>query len=126
MDELKGELAGLDVYVYSGLLLSTFIAINYKPEHAASLFIWGCSVPLSAFCYLVWVYGSGGSWNFVTFLIEIFAFSQAGWLGGALAFFGWLVSARYLKKTGLWISIVSVVSHGLFLMVIFVFERDFS
>ncbi|GFM87059.1 hypothetical protein PSCICO_24580 [Pseudomonas cichorii] len=120
MDELKGELAGLDIYVYSGLLLSTFIAINYKPEHAASLFIWGCSVPLSAFCYLVWVYGSGGSWNFVTLLIEIFAFSQAGWLGGALAFVGRLNNMKSIKKAGLWVSIVSVVFHGLFLMLIFV------
>ncbi|RMQ40632.1 hypothetical protein ALQ04_03360 [Pseudomonas cichorii] len=126
MDEFRIFLAGLDIYIYLGLLLSTFMAIKYKPQHAASLFIWGCSVPLSAFCYLVWVYGIGGSWNFVTFLIENFAFSQAGWLGGALAFFGWLVSARYLKKIGLWIARVSVVSHGLFLMVIFVFERDFS
>ncbi|GFM77134.1 hypothetical protein PSCICM_29530 [Pseudomonas cichorii] len=120
MDELKRVLAGLDIYVYSGLLLSNFIAIKYKPEHAVSLFIWGCSVPLSAFCYLVWVYGSGGSWNFVTLLIEIFAFSQAGWLGGALAFVGRLNNMKSIKKAGLWVSIVSVVFHGLFLMLIFV------
>ncbi|MBX8485237.1 hypothetical protein [Pseudomonas cichorii] len=126
MDGLKIFLAGLDGYIYLGLLLSTFIAIKFKPEHAASLFIWGCSIPLSAFCYLLWIHGSGGGWNLVVFLVEVFAFSQVGWLGGALAFFGWLVSASYLKKSGLWISMVSVVSHGLFLMVILVFGRNFS
>lgn len=120
MDGLKIFLAGLDGYIYLGLLLSTFIAIKFKPEHAASLFIWGCSVPLSAFCYLVWVHAVGGSWNFVTLLIEIFAFSQAGWLGGALAFVGRLNNMKSIKKAGLWVSIVSVVFHGLFLMLIFV------
>ncbi len=116
MDEFKVFFAGLDVYIYLGLLLLTFIAIKYKPEHAASLFIWGCSIPLSAFCYLLWVHGSGGGWNLVAFLVVMFAFSQIGWFGGALAIFGKLINARYLKKTGLWISIVSVISHGLFLI----------
>lgn len=116
MDEFKVFFAGLDVYIYLGLLLLTFITIKYKPEHAASLFIWGCSIPLSAFCYLLWVHGSGGGWNLVTFLVVMFAFSQIGWFGGALAIFGKLINARYLEKPGLWISIVSVISHGLFLI----------
>ncbi|MDO7929143.1 hypothetical protein Q6A51_20365 [Pseudomonas sp. KFB-139] len=120
MDGLKIFLAGLDGYIYLGLLLSTFIAIKFKPEHAASLFIWGCSVPLSAFCYLVWVHAVGGGWNFVMFLVEVFAFSQAGWLGGALALVGRLRNIKSIKKTGLWVSVVSVVFHGLFLMLILV------
>lgn len=118
MDGLKIFFAGLDGYIYLGLLLSTFIAIKFKPEHAASLFIWGCSIPLSAFCYLLWIHGSGGGWNLVVFLVVMFAFSQVGWLGGALAVFGKLINARYLKKAGLWVSIVSVTSHGLFLILI--------
>ncbi|MBX8502008.1 hypothetical protein K5D34_07270 [Pseudomonas cichorii] len=116
MDEFKVLFAGLDVYIYLGLLLLTFIAIKYKSEYAASLFIGCCSIPLSAFCYLLWVHGSGGGWNLVTFLVVMFAFSQVGWLGGALAIFGKLINARYLKKAGLWVSIVSVISHGLFLI----------
>lgn len=97
------------------------MAIKYKPQHAASLFIWGCSVPLSAFCYLVWVHDVGGDWNIVMFLVEVFAFSQAGWLGGVLALVGWLTNTNYLRKAGLWISMVSVVLHGLFLMQILAF-----
>ncbi|MBX8495095.1 hypothetical protein [Pseudomonas cichorii] len=126
MDGLKIFLAGLDGYIYLGLLLSTFIAIKFKPEHAASLFIWGCSIPLSAFCYLVWVHAVGGSWNFVMFLVEVFAFSQAGWLGGALALTGSLNNIRYIKKAGLWVSMVSVIFHGLFLILILVSGDRFS
>ncbi|MBX8528325.1 hypothetical protein K5D32_01535 [Pseudomonas cichorii] len=121
MDELKYFLRNLDEYIYLGLLVSGLIAIKSKSGNSGSLFIWSCSIPLSAFCYIAWVYASGGSLNFATSLIYVFAFSQAGWLGGALAFVGWWGNASILKRAGLWVSIISVISHVLFMVVVLVF-----
>lgn len=123
MGELKVFFRGLEGgVVYLGLLLASLVAAKLRPANAASLFIWGCSVPLTFFCYVVWLYASGGDkWSPTMLLIEALALAQLGWLGGGLALVGGLIKADVLKKAALWISIVSVTCHGLFLASIYIF-----
>ncbi|WP_058546806.1 hypothetical protein [Pseudomonas fluorescens] len=123
MGELKILFSGLDGgMVYLGLLLASLVAVKLKFANAASLFIWCCSVPPTIFCYIVWLYASGGyKWSPAMLLIEALALAQLGWLGGGLALVGGLIEADILKKVALWISIGSVICHGLFLASIYVF-----
>ncbi len=53
-------------------------------------------------------------------LIEALALAQFGWLGRISLGRG-LIEADILKKVALWISIGSVICHGLFLASIYVF-----
>ncbi|MGX9568168.1 hypothetical protein [Pseudomonas viciae] len=120
MMELKKVFVSLLGEIYLGLLLAipllSVMALKIKPSKVASLFIGGFSLPLSLFCYVVWVYASGPEdWSWVNFLFDLLAFAQIGWLGGALALVGVLIKVNVLKKAGLWVSIGSVVFHGLFL-----------
>lgn len=123
MDELKVLFSGLDGgIVYLGLLLAGWVAVKFRPANAGSLFIWCCSVPLTIFCYVVWLYASGGDkWGPAMLLIEALALAQLGWLGGGLALVGVLIKADILKKAALWVSIGSVTCHGLFLASIYAF-----
>ncbi|SEE77510.1 hypothetical protein [Pseudomonas kilonensis] len=125
MMELKKFLESLIGEIYLGLLLVSLlvilIAMKVKPSKVASLFVWGFSIPLAFFCYVVWIYASGPeSWNWVIFLFELLALSQIGWLGGALVLVGVLIKANALKKVGVWLSIGSVAFHGLFLILMYI------
>lgn len=77
---------------------------------------------LRRYLYAVRIYASGGDkWTAAMTLIEALALAQISWLGGILAFIGSLIKEYALKRVGLWISVVSVISHGLFLMLVYVF-----
>ena len=119
MTELKVYVLMLEIcLVCLGLLLAILAALKLKVVNATLLFIWGCSVPLAVTCYAVWIYASGGDWwGAATLLISIFLLAQLGWVGGALAFASVLIKVKavILRKMALWISIVSVTCHGLFL-----------
>lgn len=107
-----------------GGLLGILVVLKIMLANAASLFIWGCSVPLAVVSHAVWIFSSGGSeWSPAILFIEVFLLAQLGWLGGGLAVAGVVVKvkATVLKKVALWTSIVSVSCHGLFLALIFVF-----
>lgn len=125
MMELKKVFMSLPGEIYLGLLLVNLlvilIAMKIKPSKVASLFVWGFSIPLAFFCYVVWIYASGPenrSW--LIFIFELLAFSQIGWLGGALLLVGVLIKANALKKAGVWLSIGAVAFHGLFIMLIYI------
>jgi len=103
-------------YFYLGFLLVVLAIWKVKPLHAAPLFIWGFSMPLTFFSYLVWIYGSGGDhWTLPMLCIELLALAQIGWLGGLFALLGRLSRWEFLRKAGFVISIVSVAGHGVFL-----------
>src|SRR3546814_13409980 len=107
MEELKLLFSGWDGgIVYLGLLLAGLVAVKFRFANAGSLFIWCCSIPLTFFCYVVWLYASGGDkWGPAMLLIEALALAQLGWLGGGLALIGALIKADILKKVALWVSI---------------------
>ncbi|MDF9620230.1 hypothetical protein P5705_21490 [Pseudomonas entomophila] len=116
MLELKALLGAVVGPVYLGVLLASLVLLTFRPVHAASLFIWGCSLPLTAFSYLVWIHGSGGDhWTLPMLFIQLLALAQLGWLGG-LCDVVWRMG-RWLawKRAGLVVSMVSVVGHGVFL-----------
>ncbi|ROM79082.1 hypothetical protein BK654_06825 [Pseudomonas brassicacearum] len=119
MTELKSFFFMLESgLVCMGLLLAILVALKLRVANAASLFIWGCSVPVTVFSYAAWIYASGGDkWSPTMLFIEIFLLAQLGWLGGGLAFLGMAIKEKSntLKRAGLWISIVSVAGHGLFI-----------
>ncbi|WP_247263468.1 MULTISPECIES: hypothetical protein [Pseudomonas] len=123
MAELKAFFVSLNIgIVYLVLLLGGGVAMRLKPSNAASLFIWCCSLPVTVYCYVVWIYASGGAnWSPLMFVVNALALSQVGWLGGALALAGVLIKADFLKKVGLWVSICSVAFYGLFLTLILTF-----
>lgn len=103
-------------YFYLGFLLVGLAIWKIKPLHAAPLFIWGFSMPLTFFSYLVWIYGSGGDhWTLPMLCIELLALAQLGWLGGLCALLGQFSRLGGLKKAGLVISIISVAGHSIFL-----------
>jgi hypothetical protein len=103
-------------FVYLGLVLAYVLAVKFKLGRPAFLFVWGCSVPLSLYCFFFWVYKVGGDqWALFTLALDTLAFAQLGWLGGAIALLGALVKKELMSKVGLWVSWVSVVLHGGFL-----------
>ncbi|OOG80816.1 hypothetical protein B0E42_26200 [Pseudomonas sp. A25(2017)] len=125
MMELKKFLESLIGEIYLGLLLVSLlvilIAMKVKSSKVASLFVWGFSIPLTFFCYVVWIYAGGPenrSW--LLFIFELLAFSQIGWLGGALVLVGVLIKANVLKKVGVWLSIGSVAFHGVFIILMYI------
>lgn len=122
MNKLSEFLLWLDMgFVCLGLLLMLLAATRLRPANAVSLFIWGCSVPLTIVCFACWIYGTGGNrWTLGMLLIEILLLAQLGWLGGALAVASRLIKTRaaILKKMALWTSVVSVTGHGLFFLVL--------
>ncbi|OAJ50919.1 hypothetical protein [Pseudomonas marginalis] len=117
MDELKVFFRSLDAgVVYLSLILVMLLAIKIKLARVSYLVVGGCSVPLSFYCFFYWIYGAGGDmWAPVMLVIEALAFAQLGWLGGILFLLGVVLKKDYLKMCGLWVSISSIVAHGLFL-----------
>ena len=116
MLEFKVILGAVVGHVYVGILLASLTLLTYRPTNAASLFVWGCSMPLTIFSYLVWIYGGGGDhWTLQMLVIQLLALAQIGWLGGLLALSGLISQWRTLKRAGSAISIASVALHGVFL-----------
>lgn len=118
MNEIKLFLYGAyDVVAFPILLVLIFFIIRARKEYAASLFVWGCSFPVTLYCYIVYIYGGLRSWSHWSVVaIDFLAFSQLGWLGAILMLFGYFANDSDLKKAGVCTSIVSVASHGFFLM----------
>ncbi|MDF9755928.1 hypothetical protein ACVWY1_002229 [Pseudomonas sp. TE6288] len=116
MLELKALLGAVIGPAYLCVLLASLGLLTFRPAHAASWFIWGCSLPLSVFSYLVWIQGSGGDhWTLPMLVIQLLALAQLGWLGGVCALLGRMGRWRALNRAGLVVSMVSVVGHGVFL-----------
>jgi hypothetical protein len=122
VSELKVLLGAVVGPAYLIVLLASLMLFKFRPVHASSFFIWGCSMPLTVISYLFWIYESGGDlWSLPVFVIELLALAQIGWLGGLLALLGHIGRWRTLKRSGLAISIFSVAGNGFFLGLIMMF-----
>lgn len=122
MDRMKDVLVDFDGFIFFVLVLFGFVFMRAKRKHAQSIFVWCVSFPLTIYCCFVWAYGRWGrEWiNFSTVVFEFLAYSQIGWLGSACALVGVLAKVDVVRKVGLWVSISSVVSHGLFLVLVLI------
>ncbi|WP_417695041.1 hypothetical protein [Pseudomonas sp.] len=119
MGEIKAALYGMyDVIVFPCLVVFIFCVARIKKAYARALFVFGCSLPVTVYCYIVYIYEGQRAWvHWSVVAIDLLAFSQIGWLGAALMFFGCLADEDSLKKTGVVVSGVSVACHGFFLVV---------
>lgn len=125
MESLKILFEGLNGnFVYLVLLvLFLFLKIFFRREYSISILIWAISLPLSIYCYFVYVYGVEGpaALNITTVMVILLAFSQLGWLGVGLALAAFLRDSSALKLAGFWVSVGSVASHGIFLVLVHFF-----
>ncbi len=104
MGEVKTFLYGMyDVIVFPCLVFFIFCMARMKKAYARSLFVFGCSLPVTMYCYIVYIYEGQRAWvHWVVVAIDLLAFSQIGWLGAALMLFGCLANEDRLKKQVLW------------------------
>lgn len=85
--------------VYPALSLVAVLLFVLRPIRFDLFFVCFCSIPVSAFCYFIWVYMNGfDSWNLMVFLVEMLVFAQLGWLGGVVFLVGFLKGLRILKS----------------------------
>lgn len=119
MNDIKEFLYGIyDVIAFPCLVIFILCVIRVKRAYAASLFVWGCSLPTTVYCYIVYIHGGLREWvHWSVVAIDFLAFSQLGWLGAILMLFGSLAGEESLKRAAVWVSVVSIVSHGFFLLV---------
>ncbi|MCP1445047.1 hypothetical protein J3D54_004179 [Pseudomonas sp. GGS8] len=122
MDRVRDFFVDFDIYIYIVLVLVGFIFMRVKRKQASFIFVWFISFPLTIYCCFVWAYGRWGrEWLSPEIVVfELLAYSQIGWVGGACTLVGGRVKANVVRKIGLWISIGSVVSHGLFIMLMLI------
>lgn len=122
MESLKILFEGLNGnFVYLALLaLFLFLKIFFRCDYSISILVWAFSLPLSIYCYFVYVYGVEGpaALTITTVTVNLLAFSQLGWLGMGLAMAAFLRDSSSLKLAGFWVSVGSVVSHGIFLVLV--------
>jgi len=71
--------------------------LKLRSRNAAILFIWGCSMLLTIYCYFLWIWGRDLTFGMATSVVVLIAFAQIGWLGGWLALFGRLKSLAFLR-----------------------------
>ncbi|WP_104904209.1 hypothetical protein [Pseudomonas sp. LH1G9] len=119
MTGVKAFLYGMyDVVVFPCWIVLFMCLIRMKKRYAAPLFVWGCSLPVTLYCYVVYILDGGRPWvHWAVVAIDVLAFSQLGWIGALLMTGGYLANNERFKKAALWTCVVSVVSHGLFLVV---------
>ncbi len=119
MSDVKAFLYGMyDVIAFPCLVIFILCVIRAKRAYATSLFVWGCSLPTTVYCYIVYIHEGLREWtHWSVVAIDFLAFSQLGWLGAILMLFGYLANEESLKRTAVWLSLISVVSHGFFLLV---------
>lgn len=119
MSGLKAFLYGMyDVVVFPAWIVLVLCLMRMNKRFAAPLFVWGASLPVTVYCYIVYIFDGErpwGHWSVVA--IDLLAFSQLGWIGALLMVFSYWRHTHGLKKIAVWLSVVSVVAHGFFLMV---------
>lgn len=119
MSEIKAFLYGLyDVVVFPCWIALFMCLIKMNKRFAGPLFVWGCSVPVTLYCYIVYIMDGGRPWvHWSVVALDFLAFSQLGWIGALLMAGGYLAKHDGLKKAAIWTSAVSVAAHGFFLIV---------
>ncbi|MCK3864747.1 hypothetical protein [Pseudomonas sp. B329] len=123
MSDVKEFLGGMyDIVLFPCWLTIAFFLIRKGKQFAAPLFVWGCSFPITVYCYIVYIFDGGRPWcHWVVVAIDLLAFAQLGWVGALLMIVDYLRRADSLKKLAVWVSGISVVAHGFFLVVGLIF-----
>ncbi|WP_058546805.1 hypothetical protein [Pseudomonas fluorescens] len=118
MAELKVFLYGLyDIFLFPCMVITALVMMRLNRKYADDILVWGLSLLTTLYCYIVYIYEGARSWNYlVVVIIDLLAFSQIGWLSFLLMLLSKMTSFMGLRAAGVWISIVSLVFHGLYLL----------
>lgn len=107
-------------YIYTLALIVFFYIWLMKNKNPWSTFVVALSIPISIYCFLFFTYGDVPSrFDLFSVMMNLFAFAQIGWVGGALYAISFIKKAEPVRLVGILISVVSVAGHAIFVLLLF-------